>query len=697
MPSAKERQAKRMAKLRTDPDEYKLFLEKRRNRRKELRSKAKCQMSDSEWDEHKLKERVRIREYRAKPKTSSPQSIPYRSRQSLGKAVRRVKKSLPLSPTKQWAVVHAVAQQVGVTTEKPSCSTTSSSPSLSSDTLSAVTAFYDSNDISWQAPGIKDRVILRETNGAGVKSKTTVQARYMMMSLREAYKKYLDSCPGVQKFGLSKFCSVRPKHVKLFEQLPHQVCLCTYHENVRLLLEALKPHTGLHTEFAGFIEQVTCDGTSKQCLLRECQSCVGKFSQFSPQQQSVIVEYRQWQATAVRVEKVALTGTTEEVFGKLEAQLPQFLLHTYIKRAQFSAFSSLKSKCDGKNIVLQVDFSENASITFQREVQAAHWHYQQATLFTAHAWVDGAENLSVVIVSDDLAHTKHSIYVYIQRVLKSLCTKFSSIESVEVFSDGPTTQFKQRFLFSNLHSWEQEYGINITWNFFATSHGKGAVDGIGGTVKRAVLRNILAEKTHVTTPEEYALLADKLCEKIEIQYVSKEEIDMSKQFLDCKWKNVLAVPGTHKIHCVKAKSSDFVLVAETSDSTTFRQCSIMKQAPPAVTVYTPPVEIRPVVHVPQSPVAAYTPSVETSPDVPPSPQLYSVGEWVIVSYDSEEYRGEITALEENDIQVNVMHKSGNGWKWPSIPDNIFYPKNNIIQSLKPPFAASSRGQFLFEE
>jgi len=70
---------------------------------------------------------------------------------------------------------------------------------------------------------------------------------------------------------------------------------------------------------------------------------------------------------------------------------------------------------------------------------------------------------------------------------------------------------------------------------------------------------------------------------------------------------------------------------------------------------------------------------------------------VIVSYDSEEYRGEITALEENDIQVNVMHKSGNGWKWPSIPDNIFYPKNNIIQSLKPPFAASSRGQFLFEE
>ena len=28
--------------------------------------------------------------------------------------------------------------------------------------------------------------------------------------------------------------------------------------------------------------------------------------------------------------------------------------------------------------------------------------------------------------------------------------------------------------------------MNIHWNFFATSHGKGPVDGIGGAVKRYV-------------------------------------------------------------------------------------------------------------------------------------------------------------------------------------------------------------------
>lgn len=35
---------------------------------------------------------------------------------------------------------------------------------------------------------------------------------------------------------VSKFCELRPANLKLFEHLPHQVCICSYHENVRLLL-----------------------------------------------------------------------------------------------------------------------------------------------------------------------------------------------------------------------------------------------------------------------------------------------------------------------------------------------------------------------------------------------------------------------------------------------------------------------------
>ena len=73
-------------------------------------------------------------------------------------------------------------------------------------------------------------------------------------------------------------------------------------------------------------------------------------------------------------------------------------------------------------------------------------------------------------------------------LFRKLLEKYPSIEAINVFSDGAESQFKQQYLFSNLYGWEKEFSVCLTWNFFATSHGKGAVDGIGGTVKQNVWR-----------------------------------------------------------------------------------------------------------------------------------------------------------------------------------------------------------------
>jgi hypothetical protein len=70
--------------------------------------------------------------------------------------------------------------------------------------------------------GRKDRVIYREKIGQGKKEKYTVQTRYLVMSLKEAWAVFKEKNPGV-KIGLSKFCSLRPKHVKCFSDIPHNV------------------------------------------------------------------------------------------------------------------------------------------------------------------------------------------------------------------------------------------------------------------------------------------------------------------------------------------------------------------------------------------------------------------------------------------------------------------------------------------
>lgn len=271
-------------------------------------------------------------------------------------------------------------------------------------------------------------MIIRKTV-EGEKKKTTEQVCYMLMSLREAYHKLKDQYPSL-KVGLSKFCDLRPVHVKLFDQLPHQVCVCSYYENVRLLLVALKEHTTLNTDFTAFIEQVVCDPSAKVCMTGKCSKCSSAINKYVPVNNSHPIHYQQWQSVDKRVEKVELDRTSGECFEELKKQLVPFLLHTYVKRKQAASFKSLVEGCDGKTVVLQVDFSENATIVSQREIQSAHWNHGQATLFTAHAWIkagseDTVAESQLVIVSDDLNHTKYSIYFFMQRVFSYMLKPLS--------------------------------------------------------------------------------------------------------------------------------------------------------------------------------------------------------------------------------------------------------------------------------
>ena len=99
----------------------------------------------------------------------STSSTPYRSSQARGKAIKRVKQSLPFSPRKRHCVVESIAMEVRLNV--------ASSPvsidycGLSEDTKRLVLAFYNSNEVSWQVPGRKDRVIIRETLADGSKYK----------------------------------------------------------------------------------------------------------------------------------------------------------------------------------------------------------------------------------------------------------------------------------------------------------------------------------------------------------------------------------------------------------------------------------------------------------------------------------------------------------------------------------------------
>ena len=74
---------------------------------------------------------------------------------------------------------------------------------------------------------------------------------------------------------------------------------------------------------------------------------------------------------------------------------------------------------------------------------------------------------SYVIVSDELQHGKMSVYAFMTHILTDLKQKYPTVQQIDVFSDGASSQFKQRFLFSNLQMWEQQFHIELKWHFFA--------------------------------------------------------------------------------------------------------------------------------------------------------------------------------------------------------------------------------------
>ena len=68
-----------------------------------------------------------------------------------------------------------LAKTVGLSVDSSPSSSTCNYGAVSEDTKQVVHALYSSNDITWQAPGRKDREIIKEINTEGAKVKRTEQ------------------------------------------------------------------------------------------------------------------------------------------------------------------------------------------------------------------------------------------------------------------------------------------------------------------------------------------------------------------------------------------------------------------------------------------------------------------------------------------------------------------------------------------
>lgn len=492
-------QTKKKIKEQGQYDEFKRNDAKRkrfsRQKSKEKERKMHGYIRRKIVEERRKQTRERVAKHRASRKEQweeqrQQRSEAFKRAQALGKAMTRAKRalepSLPRTPKRKKAICHRLFRTlVGVTEPDPDPlpSTLKDSNTLSKETIVLVQTFYEREDISRQAPGRKDTVLVRGQDGI----KQRIQVKHLTYSVMEVFALFTKEYPDV-KIRKSKFASLRPLHVQLSNKLPHNVCLCKYHENFILAINALHTHCPNIPKYNSKLpEQLLSSPASRDCWFNRCENCKdGKvFMAMIDMDDEVAVTWYVWKNDSdERLSKVVEEGTTDDLRSYISSILAKFMEHCYIKREQAAAYKLEREAIEGsKNkALLQVDFSENYTCQYQDEIQSAHWQQHQVSLFTAAMWHTGVLH-SIVIASDNIVHSKDTIIAYLDMLLEMIP---NSVTSLLIWSDGPASQFKNRFIAAAMISLQKKHKINIHWNFFATSHGKGPVDGIGGAVKRYV-------------------------------------------------------------------------------------------------------------------------------------------------------------------------------------------------------------------
>lgn len=485
----------------------------------------------------------------------------YATTRALGKAVSRSRKSLPESPHKAEEVIATLASSFGII---PKRSRVTANSSLSNDTHKAVADFYLRDDISRQAPGHRDFITVRR----GCK-KEQIQKRHLVMTIREVHALFLQEYGEMYKIGKSKFAELRPQQVLHMSEIPENVCLCQIHENVNYLLSSLK--SALNINFPGnhheLIQSLRCETDNIDCMSVDCESCQAHFATLqdtvSQQDRGKDITYKQWEKSdegqTVRPIHHSSVG---EGLKKLENMYMKVIHHCYIKKEQATFFQNLMTSVTSKNIVLQVDYSENYVIRHQDAVQADHWAGKPISIYTAVAWLPTTK-MSFAMVSDYMAHDKYSTAVYNSDIISMIRPLVDSDVTIDIFSDGAAQHFKQKYTLSNI---TMTRGAKLNWHFFPTSHGKGAVDGVGGTVKRTVHRAIMANICEPANASDFAQCAKERAPGITTKFIPANTIEEAKNLLDNQWENIRNLSGLHGVHCVRTVAPYIVSYSTVSSS-----------------------------------------------------------------------------------------------------------------------------------
>ena len=434
-----------------------------------------------------------------------------------------------------------------------------------------VTNFYIRDDNSRIMSGLKNTVTVK---------KNKKQRRILNDSLKNLHLKYLSENNPSLSYTL--FCRLRPFWVVFPTERDRNTCLCKLCENTELLAMALKKVDTIPSAKLDLItESLACSISSKDCMFNMCincsnmRVCITKENLHDDDDNEI--RWFQWKHKTEKrkikvgknieekdvtiVVKEEETGNLSQLIDLFESQIRRYMKHIYIVRSQFNYYKQRRDNLKEDECLLHVDFSENYVCKLHAGIHGTHFgaSKKQLSLHTG-VYYTAQERKTFCTVSESLQHGPFAIWAHMKPILNTLRKQYPEINKIEIFSDGPTTQYRQKGNFYLFNTELKNFGFTQSvWNFFGSGHGKGIPDSVGGTLKRTADKCVKYGQSVTSAQTFINTIKDS---KIIVQEISEEEI-LAKQ-IKLENVNLKPIAGTFKIHQFTSDSPDMIAWRELS-------------------------------------------------------------------------------------------------------------------------------------
>ena len=439
---------------------------------------------------------------------------------------------------------------------------------VTKDMKQKVIDFFESDHISRQMPGRKDCISVKDCDG----KRHNKQKRLVLGSLKEVFQEFKKTADHPD-IGFSTFSSLRPQHCVLAGSSgTHSVCVCTYHQNPTLQLNAIGDRD---LTLEKVMEKGVCDIQNRSCMMRECLQCPGQqgvidfLKDLPAMEHRDEIRYKKWMSTD-RCTLQDVTESSDEFIESFSAAIITLLRHHQVSREQSDAFRRSKECLDDRTGILAGDFGENYSFVVQDAAQSFHWDNSQCTLhpfvFYYRATDGSIQHQCYCFISDQTKHSTAMVHTFLKTLVPLLKQTHPQLEELIYWTDGCAGQYKNRYNFINLLYHMADFGIRAQWHFFATSHGKGACDGVCGCLKRLAAKASLQRPydDQILTAIDFFNFCRDNCPNIKCFFTTKAEVEEVTAALEPRFDAALTIAGTQKHHRFQPVGDGKLEIFETS-------------------------------------------------------------------------------------------------------------------------------------